>query len=295
MMTQKQLQDLYWKEGETDLDKLRLKWIASRDELVYDYIEQRLAYTDFVKLKMSIVLLEKIHPLNKTVSSEILSKIEREILNEQVTPDIDTIIKRIIDDNIVNDSDAIDDTERQEIDRIIEIIDSIFNVLDAHLNEINDIKSTNDNLINKMNKLNREIGYLTDDIDDLIKTVDKLNDEIHDLKQELNETKIKLDETATELHNTKQERDDNQTKFDNILKQYQERITEYHQTNRDLYDINLRIQTKNNVLATENSKFRKIKDIKNNKNSAYDESNLWCCDENGMIKRRTRKNYANCP
>ena len=288
-ITDEQLLKLYGTEKETDVKILRDRYVSSRDTYVYDYIEERLAYTDFVKLKITIRILEK-SLFKDLVPVDVIGAIEDEIrteYEEKVPVDIENVIQRKINNIVIDNQDVIDDVARQEIDNILVILNSVFDVLDGHSDDIEGIKSINE--------------YIKKDVNDLNNTIQDLNNELSDLNNELNNTKtnlintqndlsntiIDLNNTKNELEKVKKQKNTDTTEFTKTLQQYQKKLVEYDKANRELY-------SKLEEFKCANEQFRKENiNLRTNLNKHKNKTNN-CCFNDGLTNWTRQVMYGKC-
>lgn len=295
-MTDEQLLKLFGTEKESNTKILRDRYVSSRDTFVYDYIEERLAYTDFVKLKITISLLEK--ALFKTLEPvDIIGAIETEIkteYEEKVPIDIENVIQRKINNVVIDNQDVIDDVARQEIDNILVILNAIFDVIDGHSEDLEDIKSINE--------------YIKNDVRDLISDLDNLNSELNNTKNDLNNTindlnntKIDLNNTIddlnrtkTELENVKKQKNIDTTEFTKTLQQYQKKLIEYDKANKEIHSLLVKYKEANEKLAKDNSSYVNKINRMNNKQRQRNNSSCWNTCDDGLTNWTRNVMYGKC-
>lgn len=307
-MTDEQLLKLFGTEKESNTKILRDRYVSSRDTFVYDYIEERLAYTDFVKLKITISLLEK--ALFKTLEPvDIIGAIETEIkteYEEKVPIDIENVIQRKINNVVIDNQEVIDDVARQEIDNILVILNAIFDVIDGHSEDLEDIKSINEYIKNEVkdliididdlnNELNNTKNDLNNTINELNNTKTDLNNTINDLnntKIDLNNTIDDLNRTKTELENVKKQKNIDTTEFTKTLQQYQKKLIEYDKANKDIHSLLVKYKEANEKLAKDNSlHVREINRIKNNNRQR---NSCWNTCDDGLTNWTRNVMYGKC-
>lgn len=293
-MTDEQLLKLFGTEKESNTKILRDRYVSSRDTFVYDYIEERLAYTDFVKLKITISLLEK--ALFKTLEPvDIIGAIEAEIkteYEEKLPINIENVIQRKINNVVLGNQEVIDDVARQEIDNILVILNAIFDVIDGHSEDLEDIKSINEYIKNEVKDLIIDIDNLNNELNN---TKNDLNNTINDLnntKIDLNNTIDNLNRTKTELENVKKQKNIDTTEFTKTLQQYQKKLIEYDKANKEIHSLLVKYKEANEKLAKDNSlHVREINRIKNNNRQR---NNCWNTCDDGLTNWTRNVVYGKC-
>lgn len=297
-MTDEQLLKLFGTEKESNTKILRDRYVSSRDTFVYDYIEERLAYTDFVKLKITISLLEK--ALFKTLEPvDIIGAIETEIkteYEEKLPIDIENVIQRKINNVVIDNQKVIDDVARQEIDNILVILNAIFDVIDGHSEDLEDIKSINEYIKNEVKDLIIDIDDLNNELNN---TKNDLNNTINDLnntKIDLNNTIDDLNRTKTELENVKKQKNIDTTEFTKTLQQYQKKLIEYDKANKEIHSLLVKYKEANEKLAKDNSSYvNKINRMNNNNRQRQRNNNsCWNTCDDGLTNWTRNVMYGKC-
>ena len=306
MLTNEQLIKLYAKEGETDIKILRDKYVSSRDDLVYDYIEERLAYTDFVKQKIIIEMLQRFLPARPKFPVDLVEIIEQEVkVDEQVKPDIGIAIKNRVNQIEVEQPDVIDEQARQQIDNVIELIDAIYSVLDANNDTIstlksniielsndildlsNDLENANNNLLNTQQDLNNTKTKLDNIQQDLNNTQNELNN----TKTDLTNTKKNLNNTQSELEKVKKQKSADATEFTKTLQQYQKKLVEFDKANKDIYNLLKNYKETNDKLASANARHVATRNRQNKQRNNRQNS---CCFGDGLSNMYRQVVYGKC-
>lgn len=128
----------------------------------YDYIEQRVAYTDFIKSNIINNMLLKLLP---DVGEDVLEVISKEIRQDEITPDIGKRIKNKVDELSIKQPDVIDDIARCEIDNILETISAMLNVIDGHTNDIRRILKSSEQVNKQLSDTTNKIIELNDKLE----------------------------------------------------------------------------------------------------------------------------------
>lgn len=295
-MTDEQLLKLFGTEKESNTKILRDRYVSSRDTFVYDYIEERLAYTDFVKLKITISLLEK--SLFKTLEPvDIIGAIETEIkteYEEKIPIDIENVIQRKINNVVIDNQEVIDDVARQEIDNILVILNAIFDVIDGHSEDLEDIKSINEYIKTEVKDLIIDIDDLNNELNN---TKNDLNNTINDLnntKIDLNNTIDDLNRTKTELENVKKQKNIDTTEFTKTLQQYQKKLIEYDKANKEIHSLLVKYKEANEKLAKDNSSYVNKINRMNNNNKQRQRNSCWNTCDDGLTNWTRNVMYGKC-
>lgn len=160
--------------GEEEYKRAR----ASRE--TFDYVEDRLVFSDMLAQSIIIDMLLHIH--DDIIPTKVIDTIYDEIRAQPISKDTQTKIKDKVNEVIIDNPDCVDEYARQEIERILDFIDVIFDLLNTYNDRIVQNEQKLSDMTSIIGALNNSIKSLRTSLDDISRHSKEVDREIETLK-----------------------------------------------------------------------------------------------------------------
>ena len=204
------------------------KHLASHD--TYNYIEDRLAFSDLLEHSILIDMLLHLH--DDIIPEQVIKGIYDEISKQPISNDTPSKIRQKVDKVIIENQEVIDEFARQEIDRILDIIDVIFDLLNSYNDRIVQNEQKLSSMTRNIVELNNSIIDLQSSLEDIIQHNNDIERTNKRLQQQINDLKLSNIEQNNIINNLKQSNKRLQqqvNKFEKELETLEEKYKELEQ------------------------------------------------------------------